>query len=89
MKRFRADKTARPGGTDFCEGYSLIEVEWIGKESAKMFDWNGNGKIDTDDHAFTAFLLEEMNRKTREKETVDLDFPEEDDPDDYDDEGDD
>lgn len=54
-----------------------------------MFDWNGDGKIDTDDHAFTAFLLEEMNKNAREKETVDLDFPEEDDSDDYDDEGDD
>ncbi len=28
-----------------------------------MFDWNGNGRIDTDDHAFTAFLIDEMNRK--------------------------
>lgn len=26
-----------------------------------MFDWNHNGKIDAGDHAFTAFLLDEMD----------------------------
>ena len=60
----------------------------MGKESIDMFDWNGNGKIDTDDHAFTAFLIDEMNKKAREKETVELEYPEDDDSDGYDDEGD-
>lgn len=54
-----------------------------------MFDWNGNGKIDTDDHAFTAFLIDEMNKKAREKETVELEYPEDDDSGEYDDGGDD
>ncbi len=25
-----------------------------------MYDWNHNGKIDAGDHAFTAFLIDEM-----------------------------
>ncbi len=44
-----------------------------------MFDWNGNGKIDTDDQAFTAFLIDEVNRKAREKELAESDIPEDDD----------
>ena len=43
-----------------------------------MFDWNGNGKIDTDDHAFTAFLIDEMNIKEREKNLTESDFSEDD-----------
>ena len=50
-----------------------------------MFDWNGNGRIDTDDHAFTAFLLDEMNKKAREKETAELEDSEDDGSDEYDD----
>ena len=48
-----------------------------------MFDWNGNGKIDTDDHAFTAFLIDEMNRKNKEKDRMKSGFPEENDTDEH------
>jgi hypothetical protein len=30
----------------------------------EMFDWNRNGKIDAGDHAFTAFLIDEMDKTT-------------------------
>ena len=29
-----------------------------------MHDWNGNGKIDPSDHAFTAMILDEMSGDT-------------------------
>ena len=48
-----------------------------------MFDWNGNGKIDTNDHAFTAFLIDEMNKKNKDK--MGSGFPGEDDTDEKDD----
>ena len=47
-----------------------------------MFDWNGNGKIDTDDHAFIAFLIDEMSKKSKEYTRSGL--PEEDGTDEHD-----
>ena len=29
-----------------------------------MYDWNHNGKIDAGDHAFTAFMIDEMDKPT-------------------------
>ena len=34
-----------------------------------MIDWNRDGKIDAGDHAFTAFLIDEMDRDSDEKPT--------------------
>ncbi len=48
-----------------------------------MFDWNGNGRIDTDDLAFTAFLIDEMNKQNEENKLTNPGFPEEDDTDGY------
>ena len=32
-----------------------------------MFDWNGNGKIDDGDRAFEAYIIDKMDRETKEK----------------------
>lgn len=36
-----------------------------------MVDWNGNGKIDDDDHAFSAFVIDQMNREAERGKTND------------------
>ncbi|MCR5603377.1 MAG: hypothetical protein K6G27_06715 [Lachnospiraceae bacterium] len=48
-----------------------------------MFDWNGNGKIDAGDHAFTAFLIDEMNKEIEAENHTQSDFQNEDDGSDY------
>ena len=30
-----------------------------------MYDWNKNGKIDAEDHAFTAFMIHNMDHEDR------------------------
>ncbi len=44
-----------------------------------MFDWNGNGRIDMDDHAFTAFMIDEMNKKNEADNHAKTGFPDGDD----------
>ena len=34
-----------------------------------MYDWNHNGKIDAGDHAFTAFLIDEIENGNVDKPT--------------------
>ena len=34
-----------------------------------MYDWNHNGKIDAGDHAFTAFLIDEIENGNADKPT--------------------
>lgn len=34
-----------------------------------MYDWNHNGKIDAGDHAFTAFLIDQIENENKDKPT--------------------
>ena len=34
-----------------------------------MYDWNHNGKIDAEDHAFTAFMIDEIENGNAGKPT--------------------
>lgn len=34
-----------------------------------MYDWNHNGKIDAGDHAFTAFMIDQMENDNGSKPT--------------------
>lgn len=34
-----------------------------------MFDWNRNGKIDAGDHAFTAFMIDQIENESGGKPT--------------------
>lgn len=31
-----------------------------------MYDWNGNGKIDIEDHTLTAYMIDEMEKRQKE-----------------------
>ena len=36
---------------------------------SSMYDWNHNGKIDAEDHAFTAFMIDEIENGNTGKPT--------------------